>query len=620
MSEIPNLMPHQQEPFNADVNVCAEFLKLKEKFNITTAIETGSCLYSTSKWLGDNFGNVYTVEVNEDFAKHGRYKVADMPNVHSSIDDSVRWLNGIINFNIKQDEKCLYFGDAHWNDSCPLLGELQALSSLQTLQKPVIVIHDFKVPNEPNLGYDDIHGQAFEYDWIKPYLENIYGADGYDYYYNSDATSTDIKRGLIYITPKVYGSGGDESKNCTSSEGEQTTLPQNDNALTEGICIGVTTPDDSNVVKEDMICPATKEHCDDEVCTVGSECNVAGSKAEQITSPLSGFKWATSAYAEDGSSNVKMEADTIDLSKGLSINNQATHEFGIKRELKENINTASAVSGGYTNTIAGDGTYSHVEGISSVAESYPESSVCIGTENTIKDLYSWQPVNKNWLNELPAITVWKKYSQANEESYLDHILKNIRPINKMILEFGSWDGYHLSNVRYFMEQGYKALLIDGDNHGNSEVKQHFVTRENVLSILEQYDMPKEFDLLCLDLDGCDIYIFDEILSKYKPSVIIAEFNPIFSEQQSFTIAYNPEHTWNNDDFYGFSFAAGVKMGKKNGYTCIFQNDNLNMYFVENNILAESLGISVEEIAQLPKVTYSVTNYHPKSVKNDWVIY
>jgi hypothetical protein len=29
------------------------------------------------------------------------------------------------------------------------------------------------------------------------------------------------------------------------------------------------------IVKEDMICPVTKNHCDDECCPVGAECNMA---------------------------------------------------------------------------------------------------------------------------------------------------------------------------------------------------------------------------------------------------------------------------------------------------------------------------------------------------------
>lgn len=30
------------------------------------------------------------------------------------------------------------------------------------------------------------------------------------------------------------------------------------------------------IVKEDMICPISNNHCDDECCAVGSECNLSG--------------------------------------------------------------------------------------------------------------------------------------------------------------------------------------------------------------------------------------------------------------------------------------------------------------------------------------------------------
>ena len=32
------------------------------------------------------------------------------------------------------------------------------------------------------------------------------------------------------------------------------------------------------IVKEDMICPVTKAHCDDECCPVGSTCNMSNSE------------------------------------------------------------------------------------------------------------------------------------------------------------------------------------------------------------------------------------------------------------------------------------------------------------------------------------------------------
>jgi hypothetical protein len=194
MSE-PILMPFQSLPFNGDIFICNEFINLKEKFKIITAIETGSCVYSTTKWLGLNFKEVFTVEVNEDFAVWGRDKIEGMPHVGAFIQDSVEFLKAL-----PPKENAIFFLDAHWGDFCPLLSELEVIAKYKN---PVIAIHDFKVPNEPNLGYDSINGQAFEFEWIKPSLEAIYGVDGYDYYYNSNEKSTEIKRGIIYITPKT---------------------------------------------------------------------------------------------------------------------------------------------------------------------------------------------------------------------------------------------------------------------------------------------------------------------------------------------------------------------------------------------------------------------------------
>lgn len=218
----------------------------------------------------------------------------------------------------------------------------------------------------------------------------------------------------------------------------------------------------------------------------------------------------------------------------------------------------------------------------------------------------------SWINELYTISKWSKFSQAHEECYINHILKNIPSKNKFILELGAWDGYHLSNTRWFIDDlGYDALLIDGDNHGNEAVHEHFITKENVTNLLSMYKCPKDFDFLCIDLDGNDIYILEEILKKYSPSLIVAEFNPIFQPNESKAIEYNPNHQWENDNYYGFSFLAGIKMAEKHGYTCIFQNDNLNMYFLENQLLE---GLTF----QIP--TYTQTHYHPNSSKNNWIVY
>jgi hypothetical protein len=227
----------------------------------------------------------------------------------------------------------------------------------------------------------------------------------------------------------------------------------------------------------------------------------------------------------------------------------------------------------------------------------------------------------NWVHELNNIPLWKKYSQSHEEAYLKHILQNIEPENKTIVEFGAWDGYHLSNTRYFIEEmGYKALLFDGDNRGNEDVIQAFITAENAVELLQQNNCPKSFDLFCIDLDGNDYYILDKVLANYKPSVIIAEYNPIHPITQSVAIKYDASHTWNNDNYYGFSFMAGINLAIRHDYICIFQNDNLNMYFVSKDKLSKSLNLDGDSLFDaLPIVNTNVTHYHPPSNKTSWVI-
>jgi hypothetical protein len=413
----PILMPFQELPFNGDSFVCKDFIKLKDKYNLNVAVETGSCLYSTTKWLGQNFANVHTIELSEEYSRHGIHKVAGMLNVHTNIGDSVSFLNRMVDV-LTPDDKCIFFLDAHWGQNCPLLEELDVLTRVKTNLAPVIAIHDFFTGDE-KLGWDEYNGQRFDYAWIEPKVKALELAHNCTYHHFYNTESENGMRGLIYLVPF-----------------------------------------------------------------------------------------------------------------------------------------------------------------------------------------------KHWTNQIKNVKKWTKYSQSGEEAYIEFILNNLESKGKHLVEIGAWDGHHLSNTRHFIENGFTHLLIDGDNRGNEEVKQHIVIVENVLELLKTYQTPIEFDLLCVDIDGNDLYIIEKILTRYKPSLIVAEFNPIWRPDQSKTIKYDSNHTWQNDDFYGFSFLAGKKMAEKYGYTCVFENDSLNMYFVKTDMLD---GV-------LPNVSYEVAFYHPRSSKNDWVDY
>lgn len=202
-----NLMPFQDEPFNGDTFICEEFLKLKDQYKIDVAIETGSCIYTTTKWLCENFTEVLTVEINQSYANFGKHKIEPFENCKAIVGiDSVGFIATIVKNHLEQDPRnCIFFLDAHWGENCPLKDELRAISGLGLKEPPVIAIHDFKTHHEQLLGYDTYKGEALSFDYIYQeikMLETAYGCCYY-HYFNKPETSTGANRGIIYLIPKI---------------------------------------------------------------------------------------------------------------------------------------------------------------------------------------------------------------------------------------------------------------------------------------------------------------------------------------------------------------------------------------------------------------------------------
>lgn len=153
-----------------------------------------------------------------------------------------------------------------------------------------------------------------------------------------------------------------------------------------------------------------------------------------------------------------------------------------------------------------------------------------------------------------------RYCQEKEAEELEEIL----PSKGYCVEFGAGDGYRLSNIRHLLESGWEGLQMDKDNKGNKEVRQEHITAENINDLLDKYEVPEEFDLLSIDLDGNDYWIWKEI--KRTPKVVIIEYNPAYTDKR--TIKYNPNHVWNNDTYYGATYEALRELGESKGYTCI----------------------------------------------------
>ena len=170
---------------------------LRDKYGIKTIVETGTCLGSSTLFFAKHFENVVTIESNLEYQAIAieRCKKEEIDNVEFVFGDSSKVLSDVLAKLAEQT--IMFFLDAHWGNNCPLLAELEQIE--QSKIDPIIAIHDFYTGDE-RLGYDSIHGQRFDYDWIIDVVSTI---GFFQTEYNTYEESAGAKRGIIYLKPVI---------------------------------------------------------------------------------------------------------------------------------------------------------------------------------------------------------------------------------------------------------------------------------------------------------------------------------------------------------------------------------------------------------------------------------
>ncbi len=174
----------------------------------------------------------------------------------------------------------------------------------------------------------------------------------------------------------------------------------------------------------------------------------------------------------------------------------------------------------------------------------------------------------------------KDYSQHGEQSIMADILEQMGLDTGTIVDLGAGDGWTISNSRRLLELGWKGVLIDVNGHGDRDVHEHFLTRENVVAIVSQYT--DRVDVLTIDLDGNDYWILYALLESMSPSLIVCEINTRFEEAEAVAIVYDPAHKYDGTDYYGMSMGAVRHLCDKFGYALVDYN-GLNAFMVRSNL-------------------------------------
>ena len=182
-----------KDAFNGDDILFARFSELVKQFGVKSIVETGTFEGKTTDALASLVPVVHTIEINATYQSTAK-KNCKNKNIVFHSGSSMDVLPGII----KSLDSPMFFLDAHWHQYCPLWDELQIIANAGL--KPVIVVHDFKVPGIPALGFDRWNNKDICHDTVKEKVDAIYGVGGYIHETNTVAHGA--SRGAGIYLPK----------------------------------------------------------------------------------------------------------------------------------------------------------------------------------------------------------------------------------------------------------------------------------------------------------------------------------------------------------------------------------------------------------------------------------
>ncbi len=132
-----------------------------------------------------------------------------------------------------------------------------------------------------------------------------------------------------------------------------------------------------------------------------------------------------------------------------------------------------------------------------------------------------------------------------------------------------------------------SLHLCNDKGGKNHclgVHREFITAENIEPLFQKYGVPPEFDLLSIDIDGNDYWVWKAI-EQFRPRVVVIEYNANKGPDASVTIPYDPAFRWDKSDYQGASLRALEKLGKEKGYTLVATDPcGVNAFFVLNSLV------------------------------------
>ena len=201
-------------------------------------------------------------------------------------------------------------------------------------------------------------------------------------------------------------------------------------------------------------------------------------------------------------------------------------------------------------------------------------------------------IGRKYRLPVPLRTYGRKgSSQNNEAGIIDAVLDAIPVRKKFFVEFGIGHGPGDASYSKGLEgncvelkaSGWSGLFMDAGIHPPEyEIKEEFVSDENINQLLAKYRVPADFAIISIDVDGQEYWIWKAL--RARPELVIVEYALEHGPDDAVTVPRDPAFRWDGTNYGGASLRALWKLGKDKGYTLVHAN-RVNAFFVSSNLVS-----------------------------------
>lgn len=233
----------------------------------------------------------------------------------------------------------------------------------------------------------------------------------------------------------------------------------------------------------------------------------------------------------------------------------------------------------------------------------------------------------------PLLAYTDRESATGEGGILDEIFRRVPEAGRFAVEFGqrSTTGATVSGL--LRKRGWSALFMDLqapekpteqvlDNGARIRLAREQIGPSNLSALFERHAVPADLDCLVIDIDGLDYWAWSALDERYRPSLVVAEFNAHVDPRVQATLRPDPDWRYVRTRDYGASYAALCALARRKGYRLIHVHGCWNLHFLRADIpwpaeLGVKQPLTVEEFRLLTDTEPAFDQLHRAKGRPTW---